>query len=98
MERAKRWNPSPGFRSPAETCVPARAHRRRNWTLPRSRGVSLRCRGALQLQVHAQCVVEVVHNVGRGSSEDRAEPLNCDRMDLLGLGFGVHLQAGRGCW
>lgn len=98
------WNvPSVGIR------VPGSAHRPRLAFQPaptggatgRCRGRAVyhcRCRGALQLQVHAQCVVEVVHNVGRGSSEDRAEPLNCDRMDLLGLGFGVHLQAGRGCW
>ncbi len=42
-----------------------------------------------QLQVDAQCVVDVRHDVYGGSAEDGAKLLDCDRADLLGLGSGV---------
>jgi hypothetical protein len=43
----------------------------------------------LQLQVEAQCVIELRHDVRGRLSEDRAQPLYCDGADLLGLGLGV---------
>lgn len=51
----------------------------------------------LQLQVKAQRVVEVRHDVRGDPTENCAEPLDGNGADPLGLGFGVLLQAGHGC-
>jgi len=51
---------------------------------------------SLLLQVEAQCVVELGHHICWGRPEDRAQPLDCDGADLLGLGLGVLTRAGRG--
>lgn len=71
--------------------------RSRRYDAARSRQLSSEVEGLLQLQVQAERVVEVRHCLGWGPSQDRAQPLDCDRTDLLGLGFGVHAQAGGGC-
>lgn len=45
--------------------------------------------------MQAKCVVKLRHDVRRGPSEDRAQPLDGYRADLLGLGLGVLTQPGR---
>ncbi len=43
----------------------------------------------LQLEMESQRVVQLRHGVGRDSPENRAQPLDGDRADLLGLCLGV---------
>ena len=51
---------------------------------------------SLQLQVEAQCVVEVHHDVGGGPPEDCTDPFDGDGADLLGLGFRILPKTGLG--
>lgn len=46
----------------------------------------------------AQGVVDVGHELGRGSPEDRTEALDAYRADLLGQGFGRDAQPGCVIW
>jgi|BarGraIncu00222A_1022003.scaffolds.fasta_scaffold00535_16 hypothetical protein len=54
--------------------------------------------GSSELEVQAQCVVKLGHQVSGEAADHGAESFHGDRANLFGLGFGVHVDPGFRCW